>query len=160
VAPFCLVTCRASGRQGKQQPTSEMGSRPGREPRESCVRTKDYWKGKPKLQGWYKTRRDAEAVKESFERAKGAGRTFARAPGGWVTEWVVQAADAASRGHFPAPGPEDDEYRSSLALVREQYAMDDVEELKRRLVVLTGRALRNGRDPFGLKLHLANVAEA
>jgi hypothetical protein len=123
------------------------------------VRTKDYWKGKPKLQGWYKTPRDAAAVRDAFERARGAGRTFARAPGGWVTEWVVAASQAAARGHFPAPGSEDEEYRAALAFVGHQYAMEDPEELKRRLVVLTARSLRNGRDPFGLKLQLANIAE-
>ena len=121
------------------------------------MRTKDYWKGKPKLQGWYKAPKDAAAVKDAFERAKAAGRTFARAPGGWVTEWVVPAAQAAARGHFPAPGPEDEEYRQALLVVGQHYAMEDAEEIKRRLVVLAARSLRTGRDPFGLKLHLASA---
>ena len=113
------------------------------------MRSKDYWKGRPKLQAWFKSKTDAETLRQHFERARSAGRTFARAPGGWVTEWLIPAAAAASRGYFPAPGPEDDEFLAALQVVRDRYAFTDAEEAKRRLVVLTARALRNGRDPFG-----------
>ena len=127
--------------------------------REHVVRTKDYWKGKPKLQAWFKSRADAEALRAHFQAAKAAGRTFARAPGGWVTEWVVPAASAAARGQFPGMAPENEEYRQALALVADAYVVSDMDELERRLVVLTARALRAGRDPFGLRVAFPEVAE-
>jgi hypothetical protein len=125
----------------------------------AIVRTKDYWKGRPKLQAWYKSKADADTLRQHFERARLAGRTFARAPGGWVTEWLIPAASAASRGFFPAPGPEDDEFARALEVVRERYAFADAEEAKRRLIVLTARSLASGRDPFVGPVALAGQAE-
>jgi hypothetical protein len=124
------------------------------------VRTKDYWKGRPKLQAWFKSRADSEALRRHFEHARSSGRTRARAPGGWVVEWLISAAAAAARGQFPAQAQESDDYRAALEVVAQRYGLSDQEEAKRLVVSLTARALRSGRDPFAVPLALPELAES
>ncbi len=110
------------------------------------MRTKDYWKGRPKLQAWFKSGEDAEALKQHFARARAAGRTFARAPGGWVTEWLVPAAEAAARGRFPAPAPEDHELAEALRVVGDHLGTHDPVEIHRSLVLRAASALARSRE--------------
>lgn len=123
------------------------------------MRNKDYWKGRPKLQAWFKSKEDAEALRLHFEHARAGGLTRARAPGGWVAEWIVGAAAGVSRGEPGAPPREREDAGEALDMLARRYGVTDAEEMKRLLVTLTARALRAGRDPFAVPVAVSVASE-